>query len=50
MLILEGDGDNAKVQAFFDKWTAETPMLTESIALTKHIAIDVLPIRNIIWE
>ena len=50
MLILEGDGDNEKVQAFFDKWTAETPMLLEAIDLTSEIAIDVLPIRKIIWE
>ena len=50
MLILEGDGDNAKVQAFFDKWTAETPMLAEAMELTGDIAIDVLPIRKIIWD
>ncbi len=50
MLILEGDGDNVKVQAFFDKWTAETPMLVEAMNLTKDIAIDVLPKRKIIWE
>ncbi|MFT6867019.1 MAG: hypothetical protein ACJA08_001857 [Cyclobacteriaceae bacterium] len=50
MLILEGDGDNLKVQAFFDKWTAETPMLAEAMELTSDIAIDVLPIRKIIWE
>ncbi|MCP4457064.1 MAG: hypothetical protein GY816_03405 [Cytophagales bacterium] len=50
MLVLEGDGDNEEVQAFFDKWTVETPMLVEAIALTEDIAIDVLPIRKIIWE
>jgi hypothetical protein len=50
MLILEGDGDNVKVQAFFDKWTVETPMLAEAIELTNDIAIDVLPIRKIIWD
>ena len=50
MLILEGDGDNEKVQVFFDRWTAETPMLTEALELTGDIAIDVLPIRKIIWE
>ena len=50
MLILEGDGDNEKVQIFFDKWTVETPMLTEAIDLTKDIAIDVLPVRKIIWD
>ncbi|XOV93798.1 MAG: hypothetical protein ACFHWX_03610 [Bacteroidota bacterium] len=50
MLILEGDGDNEKVQAFFDQWTGETPMLTEALELTQEIAIDVLPIRKIIWE
>ncbi len=50
ILILEGDGDNEKVQIFFDRWTAETPMLAEAIDLTKDIAIDVLPIRKIIWD
>ena len=50
MLILEGDGDNQQVQVFFDRWTAETPMLTEALELTGDIAIDVLPIRKIIWE
>jgi hypothetical protein len=50
MLILEGDGDNVKVQAFFDRWTVETPMLAEAIELTNEIAIDVLPIRKIIWD
>ena len=50
MLILEGDGDNARVQAFFDKWTAATPMLTEAIDRTKDIAIDVMPVRKIIWD
>ncbi len=50
MLILEGDGDNVKVQAFFDRWTRETPMLKEAIENTSDIAIDVLPVREIIWE
>jgi len=50
MLILEGDGDNVQVQAFFDRWTVETPMLAEAIELTSDIAIDVLPVRDIIWE
>lgn len=50
MLILEGNGDNEKVQIFFDKWTVETPMLAEAMELTGEIAIDVLPVREIIWE
>jgi len=50
MLILEGNGDNEKVQVFFDKWTAETPMLAEAMESTSDIAIDVLPVRKIIWE
>ncbi len=50
MLILEGDGDNEKVQIFFDKWTGETPMLAEAMDVTSDIAIDVLPVRKIIWE
>ncbi len=50
LLILEGDGDNAKVQAFFDKWTTQSPELKTSLELTKEIAIDVLPIRSISWN
>ncbi len=50
MLILEGDGDNEKVQEFFDRWTTETPMLTEALELTSNVAIDVLPVRKIIWD
>lgn len=50
LLILEGDGENSNVQAFFDKWTVATQELTTSLNLTKDIAIDVLPIRSIKWN
>lgn len=49
LLILEGDGDPAKVKAFFDKWTGMSPQLEASLAKTKKIAIDVLPVRSIKW-
>lgn len=49
LLILEGDGDPAKVKAFFEKWTGMTPQLEASLAKTKKIAIDVLPVRSIKW-
>ncbi|HAS47246.1 MAG TPA: hypothetical protein DCS93_42585 [Microscillaceae bacterium] len=50
LLILEGDGDSAKVKTFFEKWTGMSPQLKTSLEKTKKIAIDVLPIRSIKWE
>ncbi len=50
MLILEGDGDNAKVQEFFDAWTKETPALADAMQKTADLPIDVLPVRSIKWE
>ncbi len=50
MLILEGDGDAAKVQEFFNKWTEETPALADAMEKTSDLPIDVLPIRSIKWE
>ena len=50
LLILEGDGDNEKVQTFFDLWTNETPQLTKAFEAVDDIAIDVLPVRSIKWE
>lgn len=50
LLILEGDGDAAKVKVFFKKWTGMTPQLEASLAQTKDIAIDVLPVRSIKWD
>ncbi len=49
MLILEGDGDNAKVEAFFDRWTQETPALEDAFHRTEDLPIDVLPVRSIEW-
>jgi hypothetical protein len=50
LMILEGDGDNEKVEAFFAKWTNETPQLTKAFETVEDIAIDVLPVRSIKWE
>jgi len=49
-IILEGDGDNTKVQAFFDQWTKETPELARAIEVTRMLPIDVLPVRSITWQ
>ena len=49
-MILEGDGDNEKVTAFFARWTQETPQLTKAFETVEDIAIDVLPARSIKWE
>lgn len=50
LLTLEGNGDNVKVQEFFDKWTKETPALANAMKQTEDLPIDVLPIRSIKWE
>lgn len=50
LLILEGDGDNARVEEFFKKWTGMTPELKTSLERVEDIAIDVLPIRSIKWN
>lgn len=50
LMILEGDGDNEKVEAFFAKWTNETPQLTKAFETVEDIAIDVLPVRSIKWD
>ena len=50
LMILEGDGDNDKVEDFFAKWTKETPQLTKAFETVEYIAIDVLPIRSVKWE
>ncbi|MEQ6118080.1 hypothetical protein [Reichenbachiella sp. MALMAid0571] len=50
LMILEGDGDNEKVEAFFAKWTKETPQLTKAFETVEDIAIDVLPVRSIKWQ
>ena len=50
LMILEGDGDNEKVEAFFDKWTKETPQITKAFETVEDIAIDVLPVRSIKWQ
>ena len=49
LLILEGNGDGQKVQAFFDHWTMMTPELQTSLDMVKDIAIDVLPYYSISW-
>ena len=50
LMILEGDGDNENVEAFFTKWTKETPQLTKAFETVNDIAIDVLPVRSIKWN
>lgn len=50
LLILEGDGDNTKVQAFFDKWATISAKVEKSLAKVDHLAIDVLPEYDIKWH
>ena len=50
LMILEGDGDNEKVEEFFAKWTKETPQITKAFETVEDIAIDVLPVRSIKWQ
>ncbi len=50
LMILEGDGDNKKVEVFFEKWTRETPQIAQAFETVEDIAIDVLPVRSIKWE
>ncbi len=50
LLILEGDGDNVKVQQFFDTWAKITPELQRSLDVVKDLPIDVLPKYSIKWE
>lgn len=50
LMILQGNGDNEKVELFFDKWTKESELLIEAMNLVSHIAIDVMPEREIIWD
>ena len=50
LLILEGAGDNERVQEFFDRWATITPNLQSSLDSVKDIAIDVLPRYSIKWD
>jgi hypothetical protein len=50
LLILEGDGNDAKVAAFFEQWTTMTPELQASLDAVDDLPIDVLPQYSIRWE
>jgi hypothetical protein len=50
LLLLEGNGDGAKVKEFTDAWTYMTPELQASLDKVKDIAIDVIPQYVIKWE
>ncbi|WDE05907.1 hypothetical protein SG34_002955 [Thalassomonas viridans] len=50
LLILEGDGDNSKVQAFFDRWAVNSPRIQASLDKVNHLPIDVLPEYSIKWD
>jgi len=50
ILILEGDGDNTKVQEFFDKWAKIIPEVQASLDKVKDLPIDVLPKYSIKWN
>ncbi len=50
ILILEGNGDNTKVQEFFDKWAKIIPEVQASLDKVKDLPIDVLPEYSIKWN
>lgn len=50
LLMLEGEGDNAKVQAFFDRWAVISPRIQQSLDKVNHLPIDVLPQYSIKWH
>ncbi|NIR50095.1 hypothetical protein GWO43_16450 [candidate division KSB1 bacterium] len=50
LVILEGDGDNGNVRAFFDRWANLTPELQTSLDSVEDIAIDVMPKYSIKWD
>jgi len=50
LVILEGDGDATKVDAFTTRWTGMTDPLAVSLGLVDDIAIDVLPKYSITWK
>ena len=50
LLVLEGDGDNEKVEKFFKMWAVMTPEIQASLDSVKDLAIDVLPHYSIKWD
>jgi Peptidase family M49 len=50
ILILEGNGDNTKVQEFFNKWAKIIPEVQASLDKVKDLPIDVLPKYSIKWN
>lgn len=50
LLMLEGNGDNIKVQKFFDKWAKIIPEVQSSLDRVKDLPIDVLPKYSIKWN
>ena len=50
VLILEGDGDNMKVQQFFDTWAKIIPEVQSSLEKVKELPIDVMPKYSIKWD
>lgn len=50
LVRLEGDGDNTKVQEFYDRWAKITPELQSSLDAVKDLPIDLLPKYSIKWE
>ncbi len=49
LLILEGDGNNDRVQKFFDRWAVISPEIQKSIDSVQQLPIDVLPNYSITW-
>lgn len=50
IVILEGDGDAAKVQTFVDTWAKIIPEVQHSLDKVQSLPIDVLPNYSIKWN
>lgn len=49
LLVLLGDGDKEKVQAFYDRWMVVTPELQASLDKVNDLPTDVMPSYDITW-
>jgi hypothetical protein len=50
LIMLEGDGDPAKVGEFFGKWSGVTKPMETAIALVRDLPVDVMPVYSVRWE
>jgi hypothetical protein len=50
LLTLEGDGNAANVQKFFDRWAVISSEVRSSLDKVKELPVDVLPHYTVKWE